>query len=198
MPRRAGLRLLADRDGRVVVDPGPAVAAARAEAIEPVTVPGGLGAHKWRDRRWIDALADAVAPAHPLLVDLDGLVLEAGAAAVLAVVGGTLVAPPLDGRILPSVTRTVALRRARAAGVPVAIRPLLRDEMGSASELILAARCAASGCACVRPGHSGDRGPGPGPCRSCELMGWLELLGDAGPMAPSSVRIRRAIATVAA
>ena len=73
------LRLLADRDGRVVLDPGPAVAAVTAEAIEPVTVPGGLGAHKWRDRRWIDALADAVAPAHPLLVDLDGLVLEAGA-----------------------------------------------------------------------------------------------------------------------
>ncbi len=145
------LRLLADRDGRVVLDPGPAVAAVTAEAIEPVTVPGGLGAHKWRDRRWIDALADAVAPAHPLLVDLDGLVLEAGAAAVLAVIGGTLVAPPLDGRILPSVTRTVALRRARAAGVPVAIRPLLLDEMSSASEVILASAlrgiraCGASG-----------------------------------------------------
>ena len=145
------LRLLADRDGRVVLDPGPAVAAVTAEAIEPVTVPGGLGAHKWRDRRWIDALADAVAPAHPLLVDLDGLVLEAGAAAVLAVIGGTLVAPPLDGRILPSVTRTVALRRARAAGVSVAIRPLLLDEMSSASEVILASAlrgiraCGASG-----------------------------------------------------
>ena len=54
------LRLLADRDGRVVLDPGPAVAAVTAEAIEPVTVPGGLGAHKWRDRSWIDALADEV------------------------------------------------------------------------------------------------------------------------------------------
>ncbi len=145
------LRLLADRDGRVVLDPGPAVAAGTAEAIEPVTVPGGLGAHKWRDRRWIDALADAVAPAHPLLVDLDGLVLEAGSAAVLAVIGGALVAPPLDGRILPSVTRTVALRRARAAGVPVAVRPLLLDELSSASEVILASAlrgiraCGASG-----------------------------------------------------
>jgi para-aminobenzoate synthetase/4-amino-4-deoxychorismate lyase len=145
------LRLLVDREGRVVLDPGPAVAAATAESIEPVTVPGGLGAHKWRDRGWIDALAEAVAPAHPLLVDLDGLVLEAGAAAVLAVIGGTLVAPPLDGRILPSVTRTVALRRARAAGVPVAIRPLLLDEMSAASEVILASAlrgiraCGASG-----------------------------------------------------
>ena len=99
------------------------------------------------------------------------------AAAVLAVVGGTLVAPPLDGRILPSVTRTVALRRARAAGVPVAIRPLLRDEMGSASELILASALRgirASGAS--GPGHSGDRGPAPVPVEA--VNGALGVRGD--------------------
>jgi para-aminobenzoate synthetase/4-amino-4-deoxychorismate lyase len=52
-------------------------------ALEPVrlrtvTLPGGLGEHKWVDRRLLDALV-ARHPGHlALLVDLDGQVLEAG------------------------------------------------------------------------------------------------------------------------
>ena len=71
-----------------------------------MTLPGGIGAHKWIDRRLLDALADQVAPALPLLVDLDGYVLESWGANVFArLSGGTLVTPPLDGRILPGVAR---------------------------------------------------------------------------------------------
>src|SRR5262245_25307420 len=64
--------------GRVDVD---AEELEREPAPEPVVLaaavlPGGLGAHKWRDRRLLDELADRV-DAVPLIVDLDGDVLEA-------------------------------------------------------------------------------------------------------------------------
>ncbi|HEV2812360.1 MAG TPA: chorismate-binding protein [Solirubrobacteraceae bacterium] len=71
--------------------------------LHPVCLPGGLGAHKWADRRLVDALAEAVRPGLPLLVDLDGLVLEASRANVVIVEDNELVTPPLDGRILPGV-----------------------------------------------------------------------------------------------
>jgi para-aminobenzoate synthetase/4-amino-4-deoxychorismate lyase len=71
--------------------------------LRPVVLPGGLGPHKWADRTLIDALSG---PAQtPLFCDLDGHVLEAGYAAVAIVEGDTLVVPPLDGRLLPSVSR---------------------------------------------------------------------------------------------
>lgn len=139
VPSAGRLRLLADPSGCVQVEVGPPVQAGAPERLEPVTVPGGIGPHKWRDRRWLDALIAAVAPAHPLLVDLDGLVLECAAAAVLIVdTAGTLIAPPLDGRILPSVTRELTLERARAGGTPIAIRPILLHELATASEVLLA------------------------------------------------------------
>ena len=138
LPGAGRLRLLADPDGTVTVQAGPPAPTGR-ESLEPVTVPGGLGAHKWRDRRWLDALSAAVAPAQPLLVDLDGYVLEAANAAVLIVDDdGTLIAPPLDGRILPSVTRAIALEKAHAQGTRIVIRPLLLHELATAREVILA------------------------------------------------------------
>ncbi len=78
----------------------------RPPTLAPVTLPGGIGAHKWIDRRLLDELKEEAAPALPLLVDLDGYVLESWGANVFArISGGTLVTPPLDGRILPGVGR---------------------------------------------------------------------------------------------
>ena len=71
--------------------------------LAPVCIPGGLGEHKWADRRWLDALSERVRPRIPLITDLDGLVLEAAWANVVIVEGDTLVTPPRDGRILPGV-----------------------------------------------------------------------------------------------
>jgi len=66
-------------------------------------------------------------------------VLEAANAAVLIVDDrGTLIAPPLDGRILPSVTRRLALEQAHAEGTTILIRPVRLEELTAAREVILA------------------------------------------------------------
>ena len=71
--------------------------------LRPYTLPGGLGEHKWRDRRLLDALsADGTTP---LLLDADGAVLEAAWASVLVCRDGLLLTPREDGRILPGTSR---------------------------------------------------------------------------------------------
>ena len=106
--------------------------------LRPVVVPGGLGAHKWADRRLWDALAAEDPASLPLAVDLDGLVLETARANVFAVrEDGTVVTPPLDGRILPGVTRAGLLADLRAQRRPVQERPLPLDELRSAPEIML-------------------------------------------------------------
>jgi para-aminobenzoate synthetase/4-amino-4-deoxychorismate lyase len=118
-----------DADGGVALEaaalPGPAASV----ALQPVTVPGGVGAHKWRDRRLLEALETATAPRAPLLVDLDVLVLETSRSSIFAVIDGTLVTPPLDGRILPGVARAGVLADAAALGIAVEERPLALTEL---------------------------------------------------------------------
>jgi para-aminobenzoate synthetase/4-amino-4-deoxychorismate lyase len=83
-------------------DPGPV-------PLAPWTVPGGLGPHKWADRRAVDEATERLG-ATPLIVDEDGAVLEAAWGNVWAVEGDRLVTPPTDGRLLPGVTRARMLR----------------------------------------------------------------------------------------
>ena len=95
---RARLRIDADRDGTVRITVSPA--RARPEQpllLEPFSLPGGLGDHKWRDRRLLDALSALRPGAVPLLVDTDGFVLEAAYANVWIVEGDALITPPADG-----------------------------------------------------------------------------------------------------
>ena len=69
----------------------------------PRTVPGGVGGHKWIDRRLLESIAHE---GEPLLCDLDAFVLETARANVFCVEpDGRLLTPPADGRILPGVTR---------------------------------------------------------------------------------------------
>lgn len=94
--------------------PGPE----RAVDLRTVTFIGGVGEHKWADRRLLDRAAAVLAPGElPLLLDGDGTVLEASRASVFAVLGEQVVTPPVDGRILPSIARRQALEAAVAAGV---------------------------------------------------------------------------------
>jgi para-aminobenzoate synthetase / 4-amino-4-deoxychorismate lyase len=71
--------------------------------LHPYTLPGGLGAHKWRDRTLVDALRQT-----PLLLDADGSVLEAGWANVLIRRDRALLRPRADGRILPGTSLPAA------------------------------------------------------------------------------------------
>jgi len=103
------LRVVLDAGGEVRLELTPLVAEPEPVVLDPVAVPGGLGAHKWSDRRLVDALEQAVTPASPLLVDLDGRVLETTRASVFAAFGGRLFTPPADGRILPGVGRAQLL-----------------------------------------------------------------------------------------
>jgi para-aminobenzoate synthetase/4-amino-4-deoxychorismate lyase len=77
--------------------------------LAPWTVPGGLGAHKWADRRAVAEATERLG-ATPLILDEDGSVLEAAWANVWIREGDRLVTPPADGRLLPGVTRARMLR----------------------------------------------------------------------------------------
>lgn len=128
------LRVLVDADGTVALDAAPLPSPRDALALAPVTVPGGLGPHKWRDRRLLDALERSTAPTagSPLLVDLDGSVLETSRSSLIAVLDDTLVSPAADGRLLPGVTVAQILDAARSAGVPVERRRLTLTELVAA------------------------------------------------------------------
>ena len=71
-----------------------------------------------------------------LLTD-DGAVAEAATANVFAVVGGRLVTPPLDGRLLPGVTRGVVLELAADLGLEAAEERIGVTELQTASEALL-------------------------------------------------------------
>jgi para-aminobenzoate synthetase/4-amino-4-deoxychorismate lyase len=97
----------------------------------PVT--GGLGCHKWADRSALPASSQGEAA---ILVDGDE-VLEADRANVFAVRKGALFTPPLDGRILPGVTRATVLELADAEGIEAAERTLTLAELRGSEEVFL-------------------------------------------------------------
>ncbi|MDQ3630157.1 MAG: chorismate-binding protein, partial [Actinomycetota bacterium] len=102
------LRLDLVADEAIAISTGPLPVTGGPVRLAPCLLPGGLGAHKWADRRLLDALAVALG-AVPLLVDADGAVLEAAWASVWAQEGERLLTPPADGRLLPGVTRAALL-----------------------------------------------------------------------------------------
>lgn len=96
-------------------------------------VTGGLGAHKWADRAAIPPSGKAEAA---LLVDGDEA-LEADRANVFAVRKGTVYTPPLDGRILPGVTRATTIELARGEGVAVVESTLTLEQLRQSDEVFL-------------------------------------------------------------
>jgi para-aminobenzoate synthetase / 4-amino-4-deoxychorismate lyase len=131
---RSRMRVLADADGAVRITVSPAGPPAAGSAVlEPFALPGGLGAHKWRDRRLLDSLAALHPGTVPLIVDTDGLVLEAAYANVWIVEGDALITPPADGRMLPGVTRAALL----AAHDGAREEPIDLDRLASADALFL-------------------------------------------------------------
>ena len=124
---RARLRVLSDPTGAVritVSAAGPPDALRYPARLQAFTLPGGLGAHKWRDRRLLEALAGLARGATPLLLDTDGCVLEAAYANVWIVEGDELVTPPADGRILPGTVRAGMLGDGAAREEPIDLERL--------------------------------------------------------------------------
>ena len=111
-----------------------------AVTLRPVTVSGGIGAHKYRDRRLLAALTRQarLAPAEQLLLTDDtGELLETDRANVFAVVDGVLLTPPADGRLLPGTTRAAIIQAARDSGIKVGFKPLTLDQLQAASEVFV-------------------------------------------------------------
>src|SRR6266700_4188565 len=108
--------------------------------LRPAVIRGGLGAHKWLDRRLLAGMARSMAlqPGEQLLIeDADGDVLETDRANVFAVIGGVLHIPPADGRLLPGVARDAVLRAAGLEGLSVSVTPISRARLQAASEVFV-------------------------------------------------------------
>ena len=110
-------------------------AAAGAVVCAPVHLSGGLGRHKWSDRRLVDSLAGHGRA--PLLVDSDGDVLEASFANVWLLERGTLVTPPADGRLLPGVTRSLLVALGPPNGLEVSVEPVSLERARAAAGVFL-------------------------------------------------------------
>jgi para-aminobenzoate synthetase/4-amino-4-deoxychorismate lyase len=116
VPGRTGVAVEVDLEPLVLPDPGVPV------SLEPLPLPGGLGPHKWSDRRLIDRAAGAGRV--PLIVDRGEQVLEAAWANVWIVEDHTIITPPADGRLLPGVTRGLLLERAPRLGLRALVEPI--------------------------------------------------------------------------
>jgi para-aminobenzoate synthetase / 4-amino-4-deoxychorismate lyase len=119
----------------VPLDNGPAVT-----DLVPVVISGGLGEHKWADRRLPDQLRQTAGTRQEvqlLIEDQDGTALETDRANLFAVIGSVLRTPPVDGRLLPGIARARVLRLAAAAGLAVETMALTRHDLLTASEVFV-------------------------------------------------------------
>jgi para-aminobenzoate synthetase / 4-amino-4-deoxychorismate lyase len=111
-----------------------------AVTLRPVTVPGGVGAHKYKDRRLLAELTRQarLAPDEQLLLTDDtGELLETDRANLFAVADGVLLTPPADGRLLPGTTRAAIIQAAHDSGIKVGFKPLTLDQLQSATEVFV-------------------------------------------------------------
>ncbi|HEX5712591.1 MAG TPA: aminotransferase class IV [Solirubrobacterales bacterium] len=106
----------------------------RGPRLRSVRCLGGLGAHKWADRR---PLAETPSGPVSLLLDEGDEVLEASRGNVFAIVGQALFTPAADGRILPGTARAAVIEIAREAGIEVREGRLGRDELLGADGVVL-------------------------------------------------------------
>jgi para-aminobenzoate synthetase / 4-amino-4-deoxychorismate lyase len=109
----------------------------RAVTLAAVVVPGGIGRHKWSDRRLLDQAQSDCGTALPLVVDADGTVLEVSRGNVFLVRDGSLLTPAADGRLLPGVARRRIVEVATAAGIPVREQAVYGGELAQADEVFV-------------------------------------------------------------
>jgi para-aminobenzoate synthetase / 4-amino-4-deoxychorismate lyase len=124
-----GLEILISSESYEAPDPQ------RVMLLTPAVVPGGLGPHKWSDRRLIDSLSTEQSV--PLLLDTDGRVLEAAWANVWIVERRHVVTPPADGRLLAGITRASVLELAADLGLSASTEPISLDRLQQADAIFL-------------------------------------------------------------
>jgi branched-chain amino acid aminotransferase len=101
---------------------------------------GSLGRHKTTSRLAYHLAREEARAARAdeaLLSSPLGEVLEGAVSNVFAVIGGTVVTPPLTAAILPGITRAWTLAACRDLAIPVVEGPLSRSELERASEAFL-------------------------------------------------------------
>ena len=153
----------------------------RGAELRSLSRPGGLGHHKWADRRALDGVEAGTVP---LLLDQGDEVLEAGRANLFAGIDGVLFTPVADGRILPGIARAGAIAAAAEAGIDVVERRLTRDELLAADEVFLTGSVRG-----VEPVRSLDGAELPGSTELSRRVGaclrrcWLDAAAAAGARA---------------
>ncbi|MBS1885315.1 MAG: aminotransferase class IV family protein [Actinobacteria bacterium] len=109
-----------------------------ATALRSLPVERGWGDHKYADREMPAREEASAGPGTaPLLVRGDDEVLEAARANVFAVRAGILVTPPLEGSILPGVTRAAVIEEAAKIGVELRRQRLTLEDLHGAEEVFL-------------------------------------------------------------
>ena len=121
----------------------------------------------------------------------DGMVSEGSGQNVFVVDGGVLYTPPIDGSLLPGITRDAIIRLAEDLGIPVRITPLTREALYTSAEVFVCGTASE-----VTPIRSVDRLPvgdgTPGPVtrtlqrrfldvvngRAEDRHGWLTFVRD--------------------
>jgi len=145
-----------DLEGKIRIEPfaSALVLAEQERELTTVAVASGFGAHKLADRAWLEEI-EAVAGegVAPLLVGPTGALLESTRANVFLLRGGVIATPPLDGSILPGVTRAVLLERARRAGISAHELPLTIDDLRDADAVVLTSALRRLESAGVRDGR---------------------------------------------
>ena len=109
----------------------------RAARLAAIVVRGGIGAHKWSDRRLLDRAQSELGDALPLLLDEDRTVLEVSRGNVFLVRDGSLVTPVTDGRLLPGVARRRVMEAAAAAGIQTREEVVSHDQLAGADEVFV-------------------------------------------------------------
>jgi para-aminobenzoate synthetase/4-amino-4-deoxychorismate lyase len=125
--------------------------------LRPLTIAGGYGAHKLADRGPLTGTSSASGGPVALLVDADSAatVLEAAWANVWLVHEDRLITPPLDGRILPGITRARVVAQAGSLGLSIAERPITLQQARAGRPMLTSSLQLAAAAAF-------DDGPEPG------------------------------------
>jgi len=110
--------------------------------LVPVVIAGGLGPHKYDDRRRLDAVEPAKgtwsATCDALVSDCDGSLLETGRGNLFVVTDDAVHTPALDGRLLPGVTRQRVIEELEAVGIDVVLRRRITlDDLTDAAEVFV-------------------------------------------------------------